>query len=112
MHRLLPVMVLLIQSSVHAQIDPQKIDSLSRSIDSFSKAHKSSQESFVKVQDSIYHAAIDRNVGNKSRNFDQFLAEQKKEEANDRKQAILRILIIAVFIVAVITLLRRRKTKI
>jgi hypothetical protein len=112
MHRLLPVMVLLIQFNVHAQIDPQKIDSLSLLIDSSSKARKSSQDSFVKVQDSIYHAAIDRNVRNKFRNFDQFRSEQKKEEAKERKQSILRILTIVVLIIAVITLFRRRKTKI
>jgi hypothetical protein len=39
MHRLLPVMVLLLHLSIHAQIDQKKLDSLSRFIDSSAKAY-------------------------------------------------------------------------
>jgi hypothetical protein len=112
MRRLLPLMVLLLHLSLHAQIDQKKLDSLSRSIDSSAKAYKSWQDSFANLQDSIYHAAISRDTENNSRNLDQFLAEQKGREAKERQQAMLRIVIgIVLLAIGVIALARRRKTK-
>ena len=112
MHRLLLAIVLLMQFDIHAQIDPKKLDSLSRSIDSSAKVRKSWQDSFSKVQDSIYHAATSKDIKNNSHNTDQFLAEEKRKKAKERQQEILRIVTGAVLLViGIIALIRRRKTK-
>jgi deoxyribodipyrimidine photolyase-like uncharacterized protein len=112
MHRLLPVIVLLLHLSIHAQIDQKKLDSLSRSIDSSAKAYKYWQDSFAKQQDSIYHAAISKEIKKDSRNPDEFLLEEKREEAEERQQTILRIVTgVVLLVIGIIALIRRRKTK-
>ncbi|HTM91980.1 MAG TPA: hypothetical protein VL095_06155 [Flavisolibacter sp.] len=100
------------QLNIHAQIDPKKLDSLSRSIDSSSKARKSWQDSFTKVQDSVYHAATSKDIKNNSHHSDQSFAEEKRKRAKERQQTILRIVTGAVLLViGIIALIRRRKTK-
>jgi hypothetical protein len=112
MHRLLLAIALLMQLGILAQIDPKKRDSLAKSIDSSAKAYRSWQDSFTNAQDSIYHAAINKEVKNASRNPDQFLAEQKRKEAKERQQAIVRIIIgVALLAIGIIAIVKRRKTK-
>jgi hypothetical protein len=112
MPRLLLAIVLLMQLSIHAQIDPKKLDSLARSIDSSAKTYRFWQDSFTKAQDSIYQAAINKDIENNSRNPDQFLAEQRRKEAKERQQAIIRIIIgVALLAIGIIAIARREKTK-
>lgn len=112
MHRLLLAIVLLMPFNIHAQIDPKKLDSLSRSIDSSAKVRKSWQDSFAKVQDSIYHSATSKDIKNNSHNTDQSFNEGKKREAKERQQTILRIVTGAVLLlIGIMALIRRRKTK-
>lgn len=112
MFRLLPVMVLLLHLNSLAQIDQKKLDSLSKAIDSSAKAYQLSQDSFIKNQDSAYHSELNRTLRQNSRNPDNLSAKQKRREANERQQAMLRIVIsIALFIAGIVALLRKRKTK-
>lgn len=100
------------QLSIHAQVDPKKLDSLAKSIDSSTKAYRYWQDSFTKVQDSVYHAAISKDIENNSRNLNQFLAEQKRREAKERQQAIVRVIIgVVLLAIGIIAVVRRRKTK-
>jgi hypothetical protein len=108
MYRYLLVMVFLMQLNVYGQIDQKKLDSLARSIDSSAKTHKSWQDSFTKVQDSIYSSAINKN---NSPTVDD-LAEQKRKETKQRQQILLRIVIsVVLLITGFVVLLRRRKNK-
>lgn len=113
MHRSLVVPLLLLHLSVWSQIDQKKIDSLSRSIDSSVKAHQSWQDSFTKVQDSIYHVAIGKETESNSSNSSKDLAGQKRRETKEEQQTLLRIIVgVVLLAVGTIFLLRRRKTKI
>jgi hypothetical protein len=113
MHRSLLMLLLLLQVSVWSQIDQKKVDALSRSIDSSVKAHQSWQDSFIKVQDSIYHVAIGKKVDSNSDNTNRSFAAQKRKEVKELQQTLLRI-IAGVVLLAVVTifLLRKGKTKI
>src|SRR5678809_758609 len=84
--RLLLLLVLLVHLNIYGQIDKKKLDSLSRSIDSSTKAHRLFQDSFTKVQDSIYHSAINKNDSGK---FNDFLAEQKRRLEKETQQKML-----------------------
>jgi hypothetical protein len=97
--------VLALQLSTQAQIDQRKLDSLRRSIDSSAKTHKQWQDSFTKVQDSLYQDAINKTDLNKQKE----LSEQQERESQRRK--ILQGIIIALALVAsaLLLLLRRRK---
>jgi hypothetical protein len=102
---------LLIAFKSYSQIDQKKLDSLSRSIDSSAKAYRAWQDSFNKVQDSIYQAAINKDFQS-SHNPGQLSPEQKRKEAKERQKIILRIGVsIAILIIAAIVWLRRKKTK-
>ena len=79
MLRVLTVIILLLQFNSYGQIDPKKLDSLSRSIDSSAKLIRSDQDRFIKVQDSAYHSEVNKALGQGSRNHDQFLAEKKRQ---------------------------------
>jgi hypothetical protein len=97
--------VLALQLTTQAQIDQRKLDSLRRSIDSFANTHKLWQDSFTKVQDSVYQDAINKTDLNKQKE----LSEQHERESQRRK--ILQGIIIALALVAtaLLLLLRRRK---
>jgi hypothetical protein len=111
MQRLLYVMILSLHFNLHAQINQKKLDSLSSSIDSSVKDYKYWQDSFAKVQDSIYHAAINGNSKNNSGQSDKFLEEQTKD-AKERKQTLLRIIAAVVFvIIGTVVILTKRKAK-
>jgi len=92
MHPILTVMVLLLSLSAYPQLDQRKLDSLSRSIDSSAKASRNWQDSFTKIQDSIYQAATAKSADDNSRNSSQLLAEQEKRESMERQRILLRIL--------------------
>ena len=112
MLRVLTVIILLLQFNSYGQVDPKKLDSLSRSIDSSAKLIRSDQDRFIKVQDSAYHSEVNKALGQGSRNHDQFLAEKKRREEKERQQAIVRIgLSVLIFIVPILVLLRKRKPK-
>ena len=112
MHRFLSVLALLLYLNINGQIDQKKLDSLARSIDSSAKARKISQDSFIKIQDSAYQLEMNKALKQNSRKFDNSLTERKRKEAKERQQAILRIVIsVVLFIIGIIALLRKRKTK-
>ena len=94
------------------QIDPAKLDSLSRAIDSSSKAYKAWQDSFTKVQDSLYRSSLKKDIEQNNRNLQQYLAEQKRRERKERQQAYIRIFAgLSLFIVLIFVLLRKRRPK-
>jgi len=104
-------LVLALYLNTYAQVDQKKLDSLSRLIDSTAHAYRMQQDSVIHFQDSTYQSEVNKSLQS-SRNPDQFVAEQKRREAKERQQAILRIGIsAALLIIAIIVLLRRRKTK-
>lgn len=112
MQRILPVLVLLLHLIGYAQIDPAKLDSLSRSINLSAKAHKHWQDSFTKAQDSIYHAAVNRNSGDKAHKPDKSSSEQEAQSSKQRQEGIVRIAIgVLVFAIGIIALMRRRNRK-
>jgi hypothetical protein len=112
MHRFLPVMVLLFNLSTYAQLDQKKLDSLSRSIDSSAKASRNWQDSFTKIQDSIYQTAIGKSAGGNSINPSQFLAEQEKRESRERQRILLRFLAgVAVVLIGVVAWFLKTKRK-
>jgi hypothetical protein len=94
--------------NTYGQIDKKKLDSLSRSIDASTKAHRLFQDSFTKVQDSIYHSAINKNDSGK---LNDFLADQKRRVEKEKQQAILRLMIVMILVIGIITLILRRKPK-
>jgi hypothetical protein len=91
----------------YAQIDQRKLDSLSRAIDSSVKAHQSSEDSFIKLQDNHYHSELNKALQQSKNNL---LAEEKREEAEERQQIIVRILIGVLLVAGIIAIVRRSKT--
>lgn len=108
--RLLPVFIFsMFCFQSFAQINPHKLDSLSRSIDSTAKAYRNWQDSFGKVQDSIYQAAVDTPDSTGIKNG----LEQQRKEAQRRKEALIRIGIgVFLFLMFVILLMRKRKQQV
>jgi hypothetical protein len=103
-------MALLPHPSTFGQIDQRKLDSLSRLIDSSAQAYKMQQDSIIKQQDSSYKSEVNKALQQNSVDSDKFLAEQKRRESRQRQQSKLRIVIgIALFVILIIALLRRRK---
>jgi hypothetical protein len=97
-------MVLTIQLSTQAQIDQAKLDSLKRSIDASAKAHKLWQDSFAKVQESLYQNGIKTNLSKQKG-----LREQRDREAQRRKTLQGSIIALLVAMAALILVLRRKK---
>ena len=105
--RLVSVLVFsLFFFSSFAQVDPHKLDSLSRSIDSTAKAYKAWQDSFSKVQDSIYQTSITAT----SDSVKSTKLSAEKKEAERRKEALIRIGIgVFLFLLFVVLLLIRKR---
>jgi hypothetical protein len=98
------LMVLTVQLSTQAQIDQAKLDSLKRSIDASAKAHKLWQDSFAKVQESLYQNGIKTNLSKQKG-----LREQRDKEAQRRKTLQASIIALLVAMAALILVLRRKK---
>ena len=60
MYGLLPALALLFHLTCYSQVDQEKLDSLTRSIDSSKKVLRNWQDSFTKMQDSIYEARVSK----------------------------------------------------
>jgi hypothetical protein len=98
--------------SDYGQIDPKKVDSLSRLIDSSAQAYKAHQDSVVKSRDSAYKSELNEALQQHSRNPGNFSAEQKRREENERRQDSVRIVLgVLLFVIAIITLMRSKKSK-
>lgn len=107
---ILPLFVF--QFNNYGQIDPKKVDSLSRLIDSSAHAYKEQQESVVKYQDSTYKSEMNKAVRQNSPNPDNFLVEQKRREEKERRQTIIRIFSgVLLLLIAIIAMMRRKKSK-
>jgi CRISPR/Cas system-associated endoribonuclease Cas2 len=104
MHHLLLLIFLFTNFCIYGQIDQKKIDSLELSIDSSTKAQKTWQDSFAKVQDSIYRSAVNNSDSTK-------LSAEQKTKVKGRQKIILRFAIIAVLLVTTIIVILRRKQK-
>lgn len=112
MRRVFTAFFLLVQLTGSAQIDQKKLDSLSRAIDSSAKAVQAWQDSFDKVQDSIYRSSLRLDLEQNNNNLNNFLAEQKSREERQRQQAMIRFAVSGViFVILIVVLLRRRKQK-
>jgi len=111
MHRLLSLMVLLPHLNASAQIDQRKVDSLARLIDSSANARQQKQESTIKTIDSNYQSQLNKALQG-SHNLDNYLAEQKRREARERQQTIVRNLLgVLLLIIGLIALVRRKRPK-
>lgn len=106
MQKLLVAVFLLTWLIAPAQIDPNKLDSLKRSIDANAKALQSWQDSFTKKQDSLYKIQLEL-AQEQSRNDAE--AIQSEEKAERKKQWILISIGIAMLVV-ILLLLRRQKS--
>jgi len=95
-------MVFLFQLVSQAQIDQKKLDSLRRSIDSSANERMRWEDSFVKVQDSVYHTAISKIIKEKN-------PGQRQENEVQRQKILQGIVMALLAIIAVVVLLRRRK---
>jgi len=108
MFRCFSLLALLLFLNSYGQIDPIKLDSLARSIDSSAKALQLTQDSFVQAQDSIYRSALDNTLQRQTK----FVEEERRKEKY-RQQVTLRIIAVVVFIIAVgLFFWIRRKRKI
>jgi len=109
---LLLILGLLSVFTSYSQINQNKLDSLSRSINSSAKAYRAWQDSFKKVQDSIYRSAIKKDLQKNRSDLQNFSEEERRRKEKERQQTILRIVIgIAILITAVFAWRRRRKTR-
>lgn len=103
-----------------AQIDTSSLDSLSRRIDSSTRAYRSHNDSVRRAIDSITNLALQYNdsitraqsMAQMDRNMEYFLAERKRQEEKQRRAAYIRIAIGLGFgALLVFGLLRRKKQK-
>ena len=101
----LPLIVLLLHFNVYGQIDQTKVDSLANYIDSSTKAHRYWQDSFNKVQDSIYHSAINSDSSNNQ------LTDPTGEITRTNSTTILLVICVMLLVAGIIVLAGRRKTK-
>jgi hypothetical protein len=104
--RLFPVAILFfLHLQLNAQIDPAKLDSLKRSIDSSVKLSRAWQDSFSKRQDSIYRLSqVKARQADQSNNIS---AEKNKREKNHSIIFAIAIL----FLLTIIIVLLRRKSR-
>jgi hypothetical protein len=99
---------LFFSSNIYGQVDPKKIDSLSRLIDSSAHAYKVQQDSVIKYHNSAYKSGVDKALQQNAQNF---LTEQKRKEKERRRISISIALGILLFLIAIVALMRRRKPK-
>ncbi|MGZ3937294.1 MAG: hypothetical protein ACXVLT_00980 [Flavisolibacter sp.] len=104
-HRFLVLLVLLFPLVSHAQIDQRKLDSLKKSIDSSAAAHREWQDSFSKVQDSVYQDAVKKAVNGDNISRDHHI---KKVES---RRIVQGIVIVLAIVIAVVLLFLYRRTK-
>lgn len=109
MYRYLLVISLSLQLNAYGQIDPEKVDSLARTIDSSANARQLKQDSAIKIIDSNYRSGLNEAIRNSHNN----LTEQKIKAVNGRKQIILQIIIgVALLIVVLfVAMFKRRRIK-
>jgi phage-related tail protein len=103
---------LLFQFNSYGQIDPKKVDSLSRLIDSSAHAYKLQQDSVVKYQDSTNKSEVNKVLQQSSANQESDSIKQKRSEQEKRQETFVRIALgVLVFVIVIIALMRRRRTK-
>lgn len=110
---LIVVPLFLLHLNVHGQVDPKKVDSLSRSIDSSVRAYKEQQDRVIKQHDSVYKLELNKaHQQKKSNDPGHVLNLKKSPEEKERQQTIVRIVAgVLLFLVAIIALMRKRKSK-
>jgi len=97
---------------VQSQVDPAKADSLAKAIEAQQKNTQAYQDSFLKVQDSIYHAGIARSTKDNTNNQPDLISGDQKEKEKYGRQIYLRWGVAALaMVLLVIGLLRWRKSK-
>ncbi|HWI91909.1 MAG TPA: hypothetical protein VNT20_11585 [Flavisolibacter sp.] len=100
------------QISSYGQIDPKKVDSLSRLIDSSAHAYKVQQDSVVKYQDSANKSEVNKAIQQSSADRENDSVKQKRSEQEKRQETFVRIALgVLVFVIVIIALMRIRKTK-
>jgi phage-related tail protein len=104
---------LLFQFNSYGQIDPKKVDSLSRLIDSSAHAYKLQQDSVVKYQDSTNKSEVNKVLQQSSANQESDSIKQKRSEQEKRQETFVRSIALGVlvFVIVIIALMRRRRTK-
>ena len=104
---------MLFQFNSYGQIDPKKVDSLSRLIDSSAHAYKLQQDSVVKYQDSTNKSEVNKVLQQSSANQESDSIKQKRSEQEKRQETFVRSIALGVlvFVIVIIALMRRRRTK-
>lgn len=104
---------MLFQFNSYGQIDPKKVDSLSRLIDSSAHAYKLQQDSVVKYQDSTNKSEVNKALQQSSANQESDSIKQKRSEQEKRQETFVRSIALGVlvFVIVIIALMRRRRTK-
>jgi|GEM_PF-2046569 len=106
------LVLLLIPALLHAQIDPQKLDSLQQSIEASTRATKAWQDSFQKTQDSIYRKEVlNRIQEEKNAIGKEILNRKEKESEKDKTSEVAIVLAAAVLAIGLIMVLRKRRMK-
>jgi hypothetical protein len=97
---------LCIHLADYGQIDPNKLDSLSRSIDSSAKAYKQQQSAIIKVQESTYRSKA-KALQQNARPANDSIAEQRRKESQPHT---IRIVIgVLLLLVPIFIILRKKK---
>lgn len=103
-----------------AQINSDSLSSLSRRIDSGTRASRANMDSISRRIDSIRNRALEYNdsitraqsMEQMDRNFESFMAERQKQEEKQRRNAYIRIAFgLAGFGLLIFSILRNRKKK-
>jgi hypothetical protein len=97
---------LFVQLTGYGQIDPKKLDSLSRLIDSSAKAYKRQQDTIIKVQESTYRLEANKPPQQNPYAVDDSVAEQRRKE---RQANTIRIVIGVLLLVSLVVVLLRKK---
>jgi len=104
------LLFLLVQINAKAQIDPRKLDSLSRAIDSAAKQYRQEQDRTIEARDSAYRSQVNKVLKQNGQDRDEFFAQQKSKLEKERQQRMIRVVTgVLLLIVLAIILFRRRK---
>lgn len=103
----------LLASLAIAQIDSSSLDSLSRRIDSSTRASKAYNDSLIKMGNEYYDSVMSaQTLEQMDRNRDALIATMKEREEQQRRNAYIRIAIgIAGFGLLIFSFIRNRKRK-
>ena len=108
MTRCVFLLAMVIGTAGHAQVDPAKLDSLAKQIESTHRSTTSYQDSFMKAGDSTYRAGLGK-AQEGPVNPDTSVIAERKEERNESKNYVRTGIAALLLVLLVIGLLWIRK---